>query len=241
MAWDAIALPAGRRRRADAAYVALGDGFASGEEFGGYLPSTDIGSNTSNHANRCHLSGNDAYPKMVFDDLQAGLDIEFVPGVLRLQRQPGASSHMNGTATRWGEVPQLKQGWVDRNTTHISIQVGGEDARLLRVLRRCGQLDDCRDVALESGEETLRDQMPADIAAAADHVQAVVDEAVALAPNARVALVGYPKLLESWSLRYFGRWCDPPNISTGERSWFRSQVESFNDAPRTGGERPHET
>ncbi|WP_433792051.1 GDSL-type esterase/lipase family protein [Actinoplanes sp. CA-252034] len=109
-----------------------------------------------------------------------------------------------GTAhDQWGELTQVEQGWLDPETTHVSISIGGNDARFLDVLRGCiAATGDCsaEDYRLtrptgkvdpeslrDYEAKIIRDWLPAKLKATYRAIHRA-------APNAKIYVVGYPQL-----------------------------------------------
>ncbi|MGW7489455.1 SGNH/GDSL hydrolase family protein [Streptomyces sp. NPDC054786] len=109
------------------------------------------------------------------------------------------------------ELPQLKQGYLDQNTTLVTLSVGGNDARFTDIVTKCflPMLVNCQASSLDNvnpdnsdaaeGEtgrldewapKWLRDQIRPRITAM---LKMIHDKA----PNAKIVLMGYPKLLSN--------------------------------------------
>ncbi|MBP1782111.1 hypothetical protein J3R08_001961 [Micromonospora sp. HB375] len=104
---------------------------------------------------------------------------------------------------RWGELTQVEQGWLDPETTHVSISIGGNDARFSDVLTGCiATLNDCsgpnyrltRSNGVVDPEplrdyqtKIIRDWLPAKLKATYRAIHTA-------APNAQIFVVGYPQM-----------------------------------------------
>ena len=92
-----------------------------------------------------------------------------------------------------GQQPATRQQ-VDRalgpNTEYVSISIGGNDAGFTDVLLECGQPAfygaDC-DEAVDDAQDTIRNTLPG-------RLDRVYNAIRARAPNARVTIVGYPRI-----------------------------------------------
>jgi hypothetical protein len=97
----------------------------------------------------------------------------------------------------WGEPTQLDQGYVDEFTTLVTLSIGGNDARFVPILTKCILGSDCKNQVLDGDTEVLRIAEPAYLAGPFKaSVVSVLREIHKKAPNARIMLMGYPRLLE---------------------------------------------
>lgn len=109
-----------------------------------------------------------------------------------------------GTYYQHGELPQVEQGWLDEETTLVTLTIGGNDARFAEVLRTCitSVLDSCfasthhltrgngvvdPDYLQRYEKLLIREMLP-------EHLLAVYRAVVSQAPNAKVLVLGYPQL-----------------------------------------------
>lgn len=199
IAWDSVALiPTGKPRLV---YAALGDSYSSGEgDLGGllwgteYLPNSDIAATSSNETNACHRSTN-AYGPVAFDAL---MTTRAKSSFATVACSGAKLENLNDDQTHWGEVPQLAQGWIDANTTHVSIGIGGNDADFSDVLRKCvlnSPLEPCYESPLNPGELPLEQQVPLAIEDLRPRYVSLIQDVKSLAPNAEIVMVGYPLVL----------------------------------------------
>jgi hypothetical protein len=225
VAWDAIAFQPLPGKPRDMV-VALGDSYASGEGAsapggGDYYPETDNNGADPEIRNACHRSRN-AWSRRatltgapgpigsMADGFHPDLDYHLLAcsGAetenLLPSGPPGGRNEWGQYAVgQWNEVSQLDKGYLDEHTTLVTLAVGGNDARFGAVITTCylpGPVS-CPDAVLSTGEH--QDTQPLRIAQ-----QAVVQQKVipsmrtvlraihTLAPNARIMLMGYPRLLE---------------------------------------------
>lgn len=193
--------PLERATRGD--YVALGDSYSSGEGGSKFAPGTNRDDPIKNWLdehlwwpgdvkhNLCHRS-KDAYAHRVYDEFNFQGELEFracsgakiedlYPGD---QGKKGKKDHVNE-----GESPQLRS--LDEDTSFVTVSIGGNNAKFAEVVRACikqglNPLAHCRDTM---GEKTRRD-----IRRLRDDLVRLYDKIQQQAPNARVVVVGYPRM-----------------------------------------------
>jgi hypothetical protein len=104
---------------------------------------------------------------------------------------------------RFGEVAQVDQGWLDVGTTHVTLSVGGNDVRFTDVMRGCIlSIGSCYadDYYLTRGngevdpqplktyeKRVITEMLPR-------HLQAVYRAIHAKAANAKIYVLGYPRM-----------------------------------------------
>ncbi|WP_250031841.1 NucA/NucB deoxyribonuclease domain-containing protein [Paractinoplanes maris] len=213
-----------------AQFVALGDSYSSGEGTAPYDRNSDLKRTNGGptDSNACHRSTNGAYPRLVklpgaADTIeqqaakgQASFALIACSGArttgvaTEAVNNPPAASDTGGH-TDWGsrsfqhgELTQVDQGYLDVDTTHVTISIGGNDARFAEVLRGCilTFADGCElnDYKLTRSNnkvdpeplrtyetKLIRDWLPAKLKATyrAIHTRA---------PNAKIVVVGYPQM-----------------------------------------------
>jgi lysophospholipase L1-like esterase len=218
IAWDAISFQS-VPNKPDTAYVALGDSYASGEGIQPYIPNSNVGGDTRPWNNACHRAEN-GWPRLVMDMFQfrRGGVTTFNFGACSgsTTNQIIAHTHVADIdpVHGWGEVPQIAQGYLDENTTHVSVSIGGNDVGFAQILQTC----------ITPGTSCV-DQyqagMPDRIEAVRDRILDVLDAIRHRAPNAQIVLVGYPYVvMPSGSTRSFDLVCD--RFAADERSWFQA-------------------
>lgn len=227
IAWDAVAFQPMAQKPTNMV-VALGDSYSSGEGAGGnaaYYRETNVLGDTPALRNACHRSphtwsrqgrlaahGGSTIGQVADDHNDTTTDYHLLAcsgartrNVLPHQNvPPGQSPPVDAWGDRgqrmYEELPQLDRGFVDEDTTLVTISIGGNDARFTRIIRAClTLLYDCPDEVLEEdGGVPLRDAQPALIR---DKVMPSVATTIRtihrLAPNAKIVLMGYPKLMEN--------------------------------------------
>ncbi|CCH35670.1 GDSL-type esterase/lipase family protein [Actinosynnema sp. NPDC047251] len=116
------------------------------------------------------------------------------PGVPK----PGDAWQNQGSG-QYNEVPQLDRGFVDEATTLVTLSIGGNDARFATILGACLKfIAQCPDKVLdEDNGVPLKDAQPALIRdKVVPSVATTIREVHRMAPNAKIVLMGYPKLME---------------------------------------------
>jgi hypothetical protein len=215
--------------------VALGDSYSSGEGAsvtggGDYYPETDINGGDADTRNACHRSRNAWSRKAVLpssaqpvgqraDGWDATMDYQLLAcsGAWTtniVPRRTEAPVLDGDHIEQYGELNQLDRGFVDENTTLVTLSIGGNDVRFADILSRCivDELHVCQDTVLGGDTQPMSAATPDRIALAEDHVVTVLKKIHTLAPHAKVVLMGYPRLLE-----FYGQCV--PGISISEAGW----------------------
>jgi hypothetical protein len=209
IAWDAAAFVplAGKPHHF---VVAIGDSYESGEGVGNYYPETDV--NYADYTwNACRRSRN-AWPRKVVlpgsskstgalsDSLDPSMDFQFVAcsgataTTMTDTSMPGywtqplglENLHENGDG-QFGEHAQVDSGVLSADTTLVLLSAGGNDADFPNWLYTCGPGPGCN-------TPPNRTSMQNDIGYAQNNVTNLITEVHSRAPNAKIILVGYPKL-----------------------------------------------
>ncbi|MHA6757331.1 golvesin C-terminal-like domain-containing protein [Streptacidiphilus sp. PAMC 29251] len=223
VAFDAVAFVPTVKPKVN--YVALGDSYAAGD---GLVP-YQYGSNTAyadGASDYCNRSATEAYPEELnwpglsgtiagvsTADGAANFAFLACSGAQTVDLTAGAVDPGNTWNTDWGsaaansadfgELPEIDAaGYLDPDTTLVTISVGGNDARFSDVLSGCIEtLDPCIDPAyyLTRGNGRVDPQPlityePEVITAEQSHLRAVYQAIHQQAPNARVLVLGYPHL-----------------------------------------------
>jgi hypothetical protein len=226
--FDAVAfVPTGSPH---ANYVAMGDSFASGEGLQPYDTNSDYVRSTGNgeEKNACHRS-QQGYPRLVTlpghtkpiaqEAAEGTASFAFIAcsGALTtsvtndaVNNPPTADDRAGHTDwgrpnQHYGEVAQVDQGWLDVDTTHVTISIGGNDARFTDVMHGClalRPLSGCGDegyrLTRRSGvvdpaplktyeKNLLLEWLPR-------HLTAVYRAIHTKAPNAKIIVLGYPRM-----------------------------------------------
>ncbi|WP_203988712.1 SGNH/GDSL hydrolase family protein [Virgisporangium aurantiacum] len=204
VAWDAIAVqPLGAKPKHFV--VALGDSYSSGEGAGTYSRVSDQYAEDPARRNACRRGVN-GWARLIalpgspgrFGDLKDVLypTIDFqsvacVGATTRNLRTAGGGQPSGS----WGEVNQVDSGFLDGNTTLVTLTIGGNDAGWSNLLRVCAMEENCPAVRSEGGRtlaDVTRDRIRNEVRR---NVQLSIAEIRTRAPNALIALAGYPLLI----------------------------------------------
>lgn len=266
IAWDAIGFQALPDKPEDFV-VALGDSYASGEGAGDYAPWSDNSGSTRIARNNCHQSANAWIRKTVLpgqwtpigalaDSGDPGLDFHFLacsgaetqnllPYYTVGTPKPVNAEGQTGRYGQAGTVSQLDAGYLDENTTLVTLSIGGNDMRFAGILEACIKEayatvnplvnGDCSELVLAG--ETLG------IAeASVFHLGELTSSLIDLfelirerAPNAQIAVFGYPKLFETDTQ------CLP--VAPNNQEWLNGIADGLNtviSAVASGSSQPGE-
>lgn len=247
IAWDAVGFQP-LAEKPDDFVVALGDSYASGEGADDYEPWSDNNGNSLIARNACHQSANAWIRKTTLpgestpigeqaDRADVGLDFHFLacsgaqtehllPYHTASGTAPLNAEGQNGSYGQAGMVSQLDAGYLDENTTLVTLSIGGNDMRFSEVIKTCviayylisadcsdDVLDGDTEPAVMAGAARLENELPASLATVLQKIQE-------RAPNARIALFGYPKLFES------GTTCLP--VHSMNQEWLNEFADSLN-------------
>ncbi|QXE35932.1 NocE [Streptomyces sp. GMY02] len=242
IAWDAVAFQ--RLASKPTQVVAMGDSFASGEgadtaDGKDYFRETDytedIGSDEV--TNKCHRS-KQAWIRQAtlpgkslsigeISDGYGDVDLSFIAC-------SGARTYniWSGGLNQQNSLPQIDLGYLDTNTDLVTIAIGGNDSLFTDVIQECifkAGLKLCQDAEFEksdpdTGAKTgemsgpLKDFMPGWITEQTKpRITKVLNQIKNRAPNARIVLVGYPKLLT-------GLGSCIPGIGSEEAPWLNDEI-----------------
>ncbi|MFC9817414.1 GDSL-type esterase/lipase family protein [Streptomyces virginiae] len=257
IAWDAVAfqkLPGKPRHQ----IVAMGDSFSSGEGASegnaDYYPESNYRNKQDETTrNACHRSTKawsrqataPGYSKSIGeleDSYDQGMDYHLIAC-------SGARTFNVARHPENGELPQIQKGYLDQNTTLVTISIGGNDSRFTDVITACMKAfgsGSCETKAFNSTEpkidrdvngdgqvEVGRDR-PYQGLAMKEAVPALISEVVRpdilnvlelihqKAPQAKIALLGYPRLISN------GGSClrlGPLGISAESNAWLESVAD----------------
>ncbi|WP_127501688.1 NucA/NucB deoxyribonuclease domain-containing protein [Actinoplanes solisilvae] len=213
-----------------AQYVALGDSYSSGEGTAPYDRNSDLkrGNGGPTDKNACHRSTAGAFPRLIklpgqaeTIEQQAGQGkasfaliacsgTTTVGVAAEAVNNPPAASDAGGH-TDWGaakfqhgEMTQVDQGYLDADTTHVTISIGGNDVRFAEVIRGCilrladgCEVDDYK-LTRDNGNvdpeplyryetDLIKNRLPAKLKATYHAIHA-------RAPQAKIIVVGYPQM-----------------------------------------------
>ncbi|MFC1421171.1 golvesin C-terminal-like domain-containing protein [Streptacidiphilus cavernicola] len=212
IAWDSVAFQTLPAKPKDFV-VQLGDSYSSGEGAEPYLPGTDTGpyadqgsqSSPGRTWNACRRSQNSWIRQTVLPDQTSTI------GTLADGNDPSIDYHSAacsgaytwtmdpalGQAKNWGtlgefhEVQQLSSGFLDDNTTLVTLTIGGNDAGFSAAVQDCIEVPPlgpgCQSDATVEGQidSTVKD------------VKTVLQDIAAEAPHAKIVLLGYPQLFDT--------------------------------------------
>ncbi|MFF1832875.1 SGNH/GDSL hydrolase family protein [Streptomyces sp. NPDC058231] len=242
VAWDAAGFePLGGKPANQV--VAMGDSYSSGEaatEGGGddYYPESDYYDESQpDTEDKCHrstyawsrqatLPGASKSIGQMADDRDPNMDYQFVAC-------SGARHYNILRDGQNGELPQIEQGYLDQNTTLVTLSIGGNDARFADIVQECiTALTVCNNNSIDAvdpdnGQKTgsgtgdldqwaptwLHDQIRPRLAT-------TLNELHKRAPNAKIVLMGYPKLLEKDGSCVLG-------IGTEEAPWLNEMADTL--------------
>jgi hypothetical protein len=258
IAWDAVAiqpLPAKPRNFV----VALGDSFSSGEGAvadtstgSQYDKETDVDGDVPSRRNNCHRSTRgwplaatlvDQPERSIgtrIDDLDPALDFHELAcsGAQTEHLLPEGVSNAFGELSRGsdGEVSQLAAGFLDENTSLVTLSIGGNDAGWSRVMEHCLLVTalDCQlspmPGEIEPALEWLVNRINGPVY---ESIQKVLVEIHRLAPNAKIVLMGYPQLLSDEGSCLRGvTWVTSlgtrnAGVSQGEANWLNLMADEL--------------
>ncbi|MFT7835249.1 GDSL-type esterase/lipase family protein [Saccharothrix sp. BKS2] len=223
VAWDAVAFQPMPNKPANVV-VALGDSYSSGEGAGGnaaYYRETNVYGDEPDLRNACHRSPH-AWSRQGKLAAHGG---NTIGQIADFYNDPTLDYHLlacSGARTRhvlpfhsagedkptdslgqegegmYSEVSQLDRGFVDENTTLVTMSIGGNDARFTDIIKTClFYVGPCYNATMDGDGKTLGEAAPERIR---NEVMPSVDKAVReihrMAPNAKIVLMGYPRLME---------------------------------------------
>lgn len=211
IAWDALAY-VGLPAKPTNFVVAMGDSYSSGEGSGNYSTvSNQHGDDGSLLRDACRRSPS-AYSRQMLlpggktttvgqqaDSFDPSLSFGFIACSGAASWNMASTSTSDGVPAwksyglgpdkpdgRYNEAPELDQGWLDKNTTLVTLNAGGNDATFAKTVQGCA-LGPCDLTGLAA---SIENQVSL-------HVHELVAQIRALAPNARIIVVGYPQLFNS--------------------------------------------
>ncbi|WP_229703380.1 SGNH/GDSL hydrolase family protein [Streptomyces albiflavescens] len=243
VAWDSVGFqPLSAKPKNQ--IVAMGDSYSSGEgasENGGadYYPESDYyDKQQPDTEDKCHRSKYawsrqatlPGYAKSIgamADDRDSDMDYHFIAC-------SGARHYNILREGQSSELPQIQQGYLDQNTTLVTLSIGGNDARFADIIQECiTALTVCNDNSIDAvdpdtgkkidGQETgsleewapkwLHEQIRPRLAS-------MLNSLHLKAPKAKIVLMGYPKLLEGNGQCVVG-------IGTEEAPWLNGMADTL--------------
>ncbi|RKE20276.1 hypothetical protein [Streptomyces sp. TLI_171] len=203
IAWDAMAFVPLPAKPTDFV-VQMGDSYSSGEGAQAYETGTDVDYGLRSW-NACRRSSNSWFRKAVLpghggatigalaDGFNATVDAHSVAcsGALTYNMDPDAVGLVPskvGQDGQFREIAQADSGFLDENTTLVAFTVGGNDAGFPGIMQSCA-LWACPDDAEVKGS----------IDKAMDRLALVLPDIHNRAPNAKIVVLGYPRLFSTSS------------------------------------------
>jgi hypothetical protein len=249
--WDAVGiLPLASKPKQ--IITALGDSFSSGEgasEVDGKR--YDKESNVAGDYGRdgCHRSLY-AWPRQMWlsdttfpirqrmDTMTPDIDFKMVAcsgaqthNLLATETKDGkivTNAFGRGPEPGYGEIPQLDSGWVDKDTTLVTLSVGGNDSRFTKVVTKCAMTSTCQEETLDGDSAPMQVAEPELIRTKVmASVQLVLEQIHRKAPNAKVLLMGYPAMFQGKSFVGVGDW---GVISAAEAAWLDEMAAVLNNS-----------
>jgi len=249
VAWDAVGFQELSAKPTDFV-VALGDSYAAGENAGDYAPWSDNNGSNELTRNACHqslnswirktvLPGNTSSVGTLADTASADMDFHNVtcsgaqtehllpyysyqgPGA-----PPQNGENERGDLAQYGLVSQLDAGYLNADTTLVTLSIGGNDMRFAHVVETCNTTFSCnvsiyeQDVLWHYLAGLLADEFPESLATTLDEIRS-------RAPNATIAVTGYPDLFQGGAL------CVNPTLNDNS-PWLLGLSEDLNTAIETG-------
>ncbi|MFH8791986.1 SGNH/GDSL hydrolase family protein [Streptomyces sp. NPDC017941] len=226
IAWDSVAFQPLSGKPKDFV-VAMGDSYSSGEGASegnrDYYPETNyLDEQNKDTRNACHRStqawsrqatipGRAKSVGVLADSRGSAMDYHLIAcsGARTYNVMHAGERQSNG-----GEAPQIDQGYLDQNTSLVTISIGGNDARFSKIIQKCLMAvndGNCKNKTFEEGDVDSsvggRDRkfigQPLEQAAVGvikeivrPDIVKTLKEIHAKAPNAKIALMGYPPLIE---------------------------------------------
>lgn len=104
---------------------------------------------------------------------------------------------MPGGFGQYGLVSQLDSGYLDENTTLVTLSIGGNDMRFGDIIAACALKDDCRNQVLPGDSNGLldasRDRLTGEVP---KRLAELLNEVKRRAPAATIVVAGYPRLFD---------------------------------------------
>lgn len=231
IAFDAVAFVPLAQRPRDIV-VALGDSYSSGEGTDSYYTETDSFGTDPRYRNACHrspltwsrmatLPGSSQTIGQRADALDPTLDYH-------LLACSGAKTNQVMTDGQYQSLSQLDRGFIDENTTRVTISIGGNDAGFSKIAGVCALdvLGCHQEDPLLGGKSLWATKVEEDIVdVVGPKVTATLLAIRERGPEAEVLLMGYPKLFSS------NICLDPASIflGSGEVDWLNDVTVLLND------------
>lgn len=207
IAWDAVGFQPLSAKPADFV-VGLGDSFSSGEGAGDYAAWSDHDGDDSDTRNACHQSKDAWIRKLSLpssgsptigsreSSIASSLDFHFL-ACSAAETKHLLPSNQSGSG-QYGLVSQLDAGYLDENTTLVTLSVGGNDLRFGDIVLGCVNVGYCGDNVLANDSQGMYAATMSRLDTVLPNRLANVLSTIKLkAPNAKIVLVGYPRLFDA--------------------------------------------
>lgn len=199
IAWDAVAIQPLSAKPKDF-IVSIGDSYSSGEgspgastqEVSGYYPVTDNNGTVPRFKNACHRSPNAWVRKAAVRQLASiGSRADSLDPTLDFhQISCSGATTENLLQTKQSEPPQLQQGFLDENTTLVTLNIGGNDIGFAPVIQNCVLMG----LAQQSCFLTARPGAYDKLSKLGGNIGSVISKIRADAPKATILFLGYPPI-----------------------------------------------
>ncbi|WP_165960697.1 SGNH/GDSL hydrolase family protein [Actinocrispum wychmicini] len=203
IAWDAVAFQPLPGKPANQ-IVVLGDSYTGGEGAGDYDRASNHIASDGGVFDACHRSSHAWSRQASLPDSGSTIGARADALDPSLDYHITACSHSTtvgvGDTTGTGENnegAQFDQGYLDANTTLVTLTIGGNDARFSELIEFCAK-NSCPDAVMGSDPQDLAHYEPQLIRGyVVQQVSSVLTEIHNRAPNAKIVLMGYPVLMVS--------------------------------------------
>ncbi|WP_241741006.1 SGNH/GDSL hydrolase family protein [Streptomyces sp. L2] len=248
IAWDTVAFQA-LPGKPNHSVVAMGDSYSSGEGASegnkDYYPESNYRDDNTRDA--CHrsrqawsrqakLPGEELPTSDLDDSWSARMDYHLIAC-------SGARTYnvLGVTQKNGGEIPQIDQGYLDNNTTLVTISIGGNDARFGDIVQKClisFGVGNCGDKTFGAGDtdpyvnqrddkfigQPLKTAVPGIInEIVRPDIVKTLKEIHINAPDAKVVLMGYPPLIsDSGSCLRVGVGAAQLGLSADSTNWLNN-------------------
>ncbi|WP_314148812.1 GDSL-type esterase/lipase family protein [uncultured Leifsonia sp.] len=208
---------------------------------------------THDHANNCHRS-TQAWPRKAdingsgvsvgqrADSYDSTLDFQFVacsgaetrhmlPYLTASGPVPVDGSGHDGREPQNGMLTQLDSGFLDANTTLVSFSIGGNDIKFGPVFQACieafVELGNCASYTLPNeleGVETATKRRATQEVPTS--IEVILGQIRSRAPNAKIVLMGYPKIFAAGSTCVM--------VGDNQRPWLNEVADDLNASLQQG-------
>ncbi|PPF20842.1 SGNH/GDSL hydrolase family protein [Rathayibacter sp. AY1A7] len=128
----------------------------------------------------------------------------------------------SGRYGKYREDSQMDRGYLDANTTLVTLTIGGNDARFGEVIQACAGYTNCSSTVLPGDTAPLPAAQNALIPKVQSAIVTILKQIATRAPNAKILIQGYPMLFEQ------GGSC--VLVSIGQFSWLNQFARDLNSS-----------